>query len=154
MSATSVLLLPHAPASVGLARRRLGAELDAAGVLDTVIDDAILIISELLSNALRHARPLPSGDVRVAWRMSEDGRVEVAVSDGGGTTEPRISHTSLSALGGRGLGIVDQLSERWGVRNECDGTSVWAILVDGTVISVRREDTRLRPNHELGPVLG
>lgn len=138
MSAPSVILLPHDPTSVGLARHRLGAELVGAGVLRAVVDDAVLIASELLSNALRHARPLPSGDVRMSWRICDDG-VEVSVSDGGAATEPRVSHTSLSALGGRGLSIVDRLAERWGVRHEDGVTIVWAVLADGTLVSMTAE---------------
>jgi anti-sigma regulatory factor (Ser/Thr protein kinase) len=64
--ASSVVLLPHAPSSVAVARRRLSSELVDSGVYDSIVDDATVIISELISNALRHARPLPSGQVR--WR--------------------------------------------------------------------------------------
>jgi len=139
VSAPSVILLPHDPTSVGLARHRLGDELASAGVMRSVVDDAVLIASELLSNALRHARPLPCGNVRVTWRVCADGDVEVAVSDGGASTEPRLSHTSLSALGGRGLSIVDRLSDRWGVRHEDGGTIVWAVLADGALVAMADE---------------
>jgi anti-sigma regulatory factor (Ser/Thr protein kinase) len=56
---SSVVLLPCTPASVAVARRRLIEELLAAGFFGAVIGDAALVISELLSNAIRHARPLP-----------------------------------------------------------------------------------------------
>lgn len=92
-----------------------------------MVDDANVIVSELLSNALRHARPLPSGELRVTWTRSAN-EVEVAVSDGGATTEPRRGQPALSSLGGRGLGIVEALAERWGVRHENGATTVWAIL--------------------------
>ncbi|MFF4650345.1 ATP-binding protein [Streptomyces sp. NPDC001380] len=52
------MALPHGPASVGAARRRLRRELCDRRVPETVVDDAVLILSELLSNACRHARPL------------------------------------------------------------------------------------------------
>ncbi|GIH75218.1 hypothetical protein Plo01_16470 [Planobispora longispora] len=94
---------------------------------ETAIDDAVLVVSELLSNALRHAHPLPSGQIRVAWRWT-DGHVEVAVSDGGATTEPRAGRAPLSSLGGRGLGIVEYLADRWGVRHEGEITTVWAVV--------------------------
>jgi anti-sigma regulatory factor (Ser/Thr protein kinase) len=139
VSAPSAILLPHDPTSVGLARHRLGAELAGAGVMRAVVDDAVLIVSELLSNALRHARPLPSGNVRLSWRISADGYVEVSVIDGGAATEPRVSHTSLSALGGRGLGIVDRLSDQWGVRHDDGTTIVWAVLADGALVPVAKE---------------
>ncbi|MBB4771632.1 ATP-binding protein [Actinomadura livida] len=127
MRASSVVLLPHAPSSVAVARRRLSSELVDSGVYDTIVDDATVIISELISNALRHARPLPSGQVRVRWRRRED-VLELEVSDGGAMTEPRRGPGTLSSLGGRGLGIVETLSDGWGVRHEDGSTTVWAIL--------------------------
>jgi anti-sigma regulatory factor (Ser/Thr protein kinase) len=124
----SVVLLPHATSSVAVARRRLSADLLSSGTLESVVDDATVIISELLSNALRHARPLETGQIRVAWSRHGDS-IEVAVSDGGAATEPRRSRPTLSSLGGRGLAIVETLAECWGVRHEGGGgTTVWAIL--------------------------
>ena len=61
----SVLLLPFAAASVGVARRRLVSDLIAADVYDSAVCDVALVISELFSNALRHAAPLPGR--RYAW---------------------------------------------------------------------------------------
>ncbi|WP_241661171.1 ATP-binding protein [Thermomonospora catenispora] len=127
MRASSAVLLPHAPSSVAIARRRLRSELRACGVRSSVVDDAAVIVSELLSNALRHARPLPSGQIQVSWTRTGD-VLEVAVSDGGAMTEPRRGQPTLSSLGGRGLGIVEALAEHWGVRHEGDRTTVWAVL--------------------------
>ncbi|TDC84266.1 ATP-binding protein [Actinomadura sp. 7K507] len=127
MRASSVVLLPHAPSSVAVARKRLSSELVDSGVYETIVDDATVIVSELISNALRHARPLPSGQVRVCWlRRGDD--LEVEVSDGGAMTEPRRGPGTLSSLGGRGLGIVEALSDGWGVRHEDGSTTVWAVL--------------------------
>jgi anti-sigma regulatory factor (Ser/Thr protein kinase) len=125
--ASSVVLLPHAPSSVAIARQCLSSELIASGVRQSVIDDVNVITSELLSNALRHARPLPSGHVKLTWVSAGDA-IEVAVSDGGAMTEPRRNHPTLSSLGGRGLGIVESLAECWGVRYEDGATTVWALL--------------------------
>ena len=58
VTAASVLLLPFAAASVGVARRRLVSDLIAADVYDSAVCDVALVISELFSNALRHAAPL------------------------------------------------------------------------------------------------
>ncbi|MFB4316508.1 ATP-binding protein [Actinomadura sp. 21ATH] len=128
MRASSVVLLPHAPSSVAVARRRLSADLAASGVFEGIVDDASVIVSELLSNALRHARPLPSGQIRLTWNRVGD-RLELAVSDGGAMTEPRRGPGTLSSLGGRGLGIVEALAEGWGVRHDDDATTtVWAVL--------------------------
>lgn len=127
MSATSVVLLPYAPSSVAVARQRLSTELSATGVSAGVVDDVVLVMSELLSNALRHAHPLPCGRLRAAWYHSES-HIEVAVSDGGAATEPRAGRPTLSSLGGRGLGIVEYLADRWGVRHDAETTTVWAVL--------------------------
>jgi anti-sigma regulatory factor (Ser/Thr protein kinase) len=121
------VLLPHAPASVAVARQRLTADLDAAGVVHAAVGDAVLVVSELLSNAIRHARPLPGARVQVAWAV-DNGSVEVAVSDGGAPTRPYPAHASVSALGGRGLDIVEYLARTWGVRADSQGLTVWAVL--------------------------
>ncbi|HEV3381631.1 MAG TPA: ATP-binding protein [Trebonia sp.] len=115
-----MLVLPYTASSVGIARRRLIADLTGAGVREGAACDAGLVISELISNALRHASPLPGNSVRISWDLRAD-RVTVAVSDGGAESVPRVHKPKRSALGGRGLGIVDRLSIRWGVEECRDG---------------------------------
>ena len=132
-------MLPHEPASVALARQRIAADLLAAGVAEPVIGDAVLVLSELLSNAIRHARPLPGAIVEVAWRLGPDG-IEVTVSDGGAPTHPAATHAALSALGGRGLDIVEYLSSTWGVRPGEAGLTVWALLPDPAPNGVARRN--------------
>ncbi|HET9899682.1 MAG TPA: ATP-binding protein [Actinomycetes bacterium] len=125
----SSMELPHAPSSVGLARRRLSDELAEHHVSRTTVDDAALVLSEILSNALKHARPLESGHVEVSWDVLLDGTVCLAVTDGGSTTRPVVGRPSVSALGGRGLGIVAALASEWGVDGPVPGTTtVWARL--------------------------
>ena len=127
----SVLMLPFTASSVGVARRRLVSDLLAAGVYDSAICDVALVISELLSNALRHAGPLPGAQLRVAWRI-EAGNVQVAVSDGGGETQPELGHPTLGATGGRGLRIVAKLATSWGAVDGADGMTVWADIPVGS----------------------
>ncbi|EFG64981.1 ATP-binding protein [Streptomyces sp. SPB074] len=142
--ATSSMAVPHGPSGVRTARHRLRDELAGHGVPDQVIDDAILVLSELLSNACRHGRPLPEetvrpgpeefeeGDVLAAWEVTPGGRLTVEVTDGGGPTRPVPSTPSVSAHGGRGLGIVTALAEKWGVRDDPHGeVTVWATLSPG-----------------------
>jgi len=121
----NVLLLPFAASSVGVARRRLVSDLMTAGIYDSAVCDVALVISELLSNALRHAAPLPGSQIRVAWRIDEES-VQVSVSDGGGMTVPELGEPTPGATGGRGLRIVEKLSRRWGTSTGDDGTTVWA----------------------------
>ncbi len=122
-----VVHLPCAPASVALARRALSAELRAAGVFDQAVRDAVLVISELLSNAILHAYPLPGERLRVAW-MVDGTSVEVAVSDGGSPSVPHADHPSASSVSGRGLSIVEHLCQTWGIRTDEIGLTVWAVL--------------------------
>lgn len=143
VSASSVVLFPHAPSSVGVARRALGADLRAHGTPEGVIADAILVLSELLSNAIRHGRPLPGGQVEVSWTL-RGGTLEIAVTDSGGPTRPEPSLPPPSAVGGRGLSIVERLSRRWGVRVAGEGVTVWAQLRTS-----RRGVTRLHPRRFL-----
>ncbi len=121
----SVLQLPFAASSVGVARRSLVSDLIAAHVCDSAACDVALVISELLSNALRHAAPLPGSTIRVAWSIGA-GSVRVSVSDGGGQTVPELGDPTQAATGGRGLRIVEKLSRRWGVSTGEEGTTVWA----------------------------
>ncbi len=121
----SVVQLPFAASSVGVARRRLVSDLIAAHVRDSAVRDVALVISELLSNALRHAAPLPGSTIRVAWSIDADS-VRVSVSDGGGQTVPELGEPTQAATGGRGLRIVEKLSRCWGVSTGEEGTTVWA----------------------------
>ena len=121
VATSSVLLLPYTASSVGVARRRLIGDLVQAGVYDGTACDAGLVLSELISNALRHATPLPGRTVKVAWNLQQDS-VAVAVSDGGGPTTPMVNEPTSWSIGGRGLGIVARLSLRWGV---CAGDAHW-----------------------------
>ncbi len=125
---SSIFLLPAAtPASVAVVRRCLTADLHAVGIFETAIADAVLVTSELLSNAICHAQSLPGSRLQVTWAVADES-VEVAVSDGGSPTRPRPAPASLSAQRGRGLGIVDNLSRTWGVRADDLGITVWAIV--------------------------
>jgi anti-sigma regulatory factor (Ser/Thr protein kinase) len=121
------MALPHAATSVRSARRQIAADLLRRGVPRSIIEDAVLVVSEIVSNALKHARPRGSGRVEVTWDV-RDGAVEIQVADGGGPTQPQVSAPSLSALGGRGLSIVAALAGAWGVRQDQAGTVVWARL--------------------------
>ncbi|RKE20157.1 histidine kinase-like protein [Streptomyces sp. TLI_171] len=142
-SSSSAMAVPHGPASVSAARRRLRNDLGDRSIPDAVIDDAVLILSELLSNSCRHARPLPVeepvdqpdddadaeiGTVLVSWRMQGDGLLTLEVTDGGASTRPMPAGPSVTAHGGRGLNIVGQLARDWGVRHAPGQVTVWAEL--------------------------
>ncbi|CAM5476909.1 non-specific serine/threonine protein kinase OS=Streptomyces alboniger OX=132473 GN=CP975_17240 PE=3 SV=1 [Streptomyces alboniger] len=131
---SSSMAVPHGPAGVGEARHRMRAQLRRGGVSESIIDDAVLILSELLSNACRHGRPLGDalagdGDVRVAWQVDPVGRLTVEVTDGGGPTRPAPATPSVTAHGGRGLNIITALADNWGVRDDTLGeVTVWVVV--------------------------
>ena len=133
-SAARTVDLPFTLLSVREARRRMAEDLSALGVEDPGRGDALVVLSELLGNALRHARPLRDGSVRAMWRVRPD-EVEIAVADGGAfSTSPRADRPPFAALSGRGLGIVDALCDSWGV--EGAGSSdqlVWAVVPRATL---------------------
>jgi anti-sigma regulatory factor (Ser/Thr protein kinase) len=147
--------LPHTSISVRQARAQLSAELCARDILSSVVDDAVLILSEFVTNSLRHARALGSGTIRVFWSLSGDGLLRIEVTDGGGTTWPSTKpySTSVSAYAGRGLEIVDRLADRWGSQREegDDEYTVWAELA----VRARHADRRFRErrNGTVGPGL-
>ncbi|MDQ1741084.1 MAG: hypothetical protein QOE53_2736 [Pseudonocardiales bacterium] len=125
----STLWVQHASSSAAVARRSVLAAFDAAGLPTEQALDAALIASELVANAVRHAAPLPSGQLAVSWSVDSDG-YQISVTDGGvpGTTRPQISARQAGSreLAGRGLQIVAELSDDWGVAAEDGATTVWA----------------------------
>jgi anti-sigma regulatory factor (Ser/Thr protein kinase) len=124
---SSVVHLPCAPASVAFARRALSDDLTSEGVYDHAVCDAVLVVSELVSNAILHAYPLPGEQLKVAW-IVDNGWLELAVSDGGSATMPQAGHPTAASVDGRGLAIVAHISQTWGVRTDEVGLTVWAIL--------------------------
>ena len=112
---------------MAFARRALSDDLRAAGVFDHAVCDAQLVVSELVSNAIRHAYPLPGEQLKVAW-VVDNGWLELAVSDGGSATLPQAGEPTAASVSGRGLVIVANICQTWGVRAEEVGLTVWAIL--------------------------
>jgi two-component sensor histidine kinase len=108
-----------------VARRRLVSDLIDADAYDSAVCDAALVLSELLSNALRHAVPLPGTKLRVAWRLDADS-IQLSVRDGGGKSRPELGEPTQATTGGRGLRIVEKLSRCWGTSSDEEGTTVWA----------------------------
>lgn len=96
----------------------------------------MLVITELVGNAVLHGRPLAGGRIRVHWRRSEHG-IDVSVTDGGGATRPSPRSLDTLALSGRGLGIVSELAARWGVEQRAGESTVWASLTRQPVGSYR-----------------
>lgn len=114
---------PATPVAVGQAREwvtRVAAATGHAPMTPTLQ----LLVSELATNAIRHA-----GGDRFLVEFDANGHVLVAVCDAN-PTEPTPRDAQPTDLGGRGLAIVEGLSERWGAQIHRDGKCVWFQLAD------------------------
>ena len=85
----SAFSVPFEAASAALARERVGRMLAGVGIDGRSREDVMVVVSELVGNAVRHARPLPAGGLRVRVRV-DAGRVSVAVDDGGAISLPTL----------------------------------------------------------------
>lgn len=124
---TRTVRVPHAAVSVPRMRRTIVEDLSGREVPTEVVDEAEMVVSELLGNSVRHARALPDGTIRIHWQV-KGGVVELDVTDGGGGTAPKPLQPSMYALNGRGLRIVRSLAHEWGVLDEDRGCTVWVCL--------------------------
>lgn len=107
-------------------RSYLVEDLLGHGLSRSVADDAGLVVTELVGNAVRYAHPLPGGVLRVAWELTAN-RLLLKVTDGGGRGSPHRQSAGPRDTRGRGLAIVETLAARWGVER-ADGrpSTVWA----------------------------
>ena len=94
------------------------------GVSDDVTEDAAMVITELVANAVDHAwtdehARTPRGPGRtVRDRARRPGRARC----------PSLAPIDPTAARGRGLQMVDALADAWGVSLHADGKTVWAVL--------------------------
>jgi PAS domain S-box-containing protein len=110
--------LPAEPAVVAEARARTVRQLAAWG-LEELSFITELLVSELVTNAIRHAQS------PIQLRLIMDGVLSCEVSDGG-STAPHLRRADRYDEGGRGLMLVAQLAERWGTRHTRTGKTIWA----------------------------
>lgn len=108
--------LPPTTDSVSRARRHVREHLDDT---DLDVQTVELLVSELVTNAVLHARTVVILRVDVSPEL-----VRVEVSDGS-PREPRLSPYSADAATGRGLRLVENLARRWGVDQDGRGKTVW-----------------------------
>ena len=110
------------PEAASQARAVIDRELGRS-VPSRVLDDTTLLVSELVTNAVRHAvrTGIPQVELRIE---NERGRIRVVVSDPGDgfAVEPRVPTASESS--GWGLYLVDRIADRWGVITR-DRNEVW-----------------------------
>ncbi|MDX2553593.1 SpoIIE family protein phosphatase [Streptomyces stelliscabiei] len=110
--------LPADPALVAEARKTTTRQLGAWG-LDELAFTTELVVSELVTNAIRHA----AGPIRL--RLVLERTLICEVFDGGATA-PHLRHPRTSDEGGRGLFLISQFTQRWGTRFLPEGKVIWA----------------------------
>ena len=115
--------LPASARSVPESRRLVGTALHDWGY-DRLVETARLLTSELVTNAVLHART----EMTLAVEESDDG-VRVSVTDES-PVPPSLRHHSATATTGRGLRLLDQLARQWNVDDIEGGKTVWFTLAD------------------------
>lgn len=115
---SETLLLPPEARSSSMSRRFVEHAL-SRWQLEAMSDVAVLLTSELVTNAIVHAQT----EVAVTITRDDPRTITVAVSDGS-RSEPRLHRHSDDAATGRGLGILDALASSWGVLSGTDGKTV------------------------------
>ena len=137
------LVLPADATAPGLGpRRSCGARREEWGVDDDLAQDAAMVITELVANAVDHARSAstlstPRGPARTcAWPCATPGPARC----------PGLAPIDPTAARGRGLQMVDALTGAWGVTLHADGKTVWAVAERHvTPVSRHVPDRHTRP---------
>jgi anti-sigma regulatory factor (Ser/Thr protein kinase) len=114
---TAIAPFPPEPSSVTAARHFVAESLEADGCPRATIETAKLLVSELASNAVLHAR----SPFQVSLSQ-HDHSLTVAVTD---ASTRRPTPGAVSACGGRGLHLVEALANDWGVHDREDGKAVY-----------------------------
>lgn len=119
------ITVPAGPAAPATARHALLDWLSPR-VTNGLLTDAPLVVSELVTNSLRHGGLPDAANVRVFADLT-DGVLRLEVEDAGtaGTVTRRAPNRNRG--GGFGLNIIDALAARWGVQRD-RGTLVWVEL--------------------------
>ncbi|GGX67914.1 SpoIIE family protein phosphatase [Streptomyces fructofermentans] len=109
--------LPSDPAAVAEVRKRTSRQLGEWG-LDELTFTTELVVSELVTNAIRHAE----GPIRLRLIVS---RALVCEVWDASPTAPHLRHPRTTDEGGRGLFLISQFTQRWGTRYTRDGKIIW-----------------------------
>ncbi|MGI5144079.1 MULTISPECIES: SpoIIE family protein phosphatase [unclassified Streptomyces] len=107
------------PEAVATARAHAQHQLTLWGVDEETAYTTEMIVSELVTNAVRYGTP------PLRLRLIKDRTLACEVHDGN-PLAPRLRHAKTIDEGGRGLFIIAQLAQNWGVRYSPDGKTVWA----------------------------
>jgi anti-sigma regulatory factor (Ser/Thr protein kinase) len=117
--------LPHSADAPARARRLVEEQLTPL-LPPPKQDDLLLLVSELVANAVRHSEPLPDGTIGLQIERSAEG-IRVAVTDGGKHLIPDGLSFHTEENGHFGLYFVDRYADRWGF--SLDGVKgVWFMM--------------------------
>jgi len=114
-------VFPGVPEAVGTVRAYLKSLLDD----HPMTTDALLLASEIATNAIRHSRS--SGRTFTVTVIEAADRLRVEVTDLGGDRVPKV-HDDVDAVNGRGLLLVATIATHWGVDGDGNGRTVWFVL--------------------------
>ena len=127
---TFQLELPRALESAATARQAVG---ELSGDLpEEVLGDVRLLVSELVTNALRHAGLNETDRIELAVGVT-DAAVRVEVTDHGRGFDPKAVPSDPEVAEGWGLYLVATLSDRWGAESNDGATRVWFELDRGSI---------------------
>jgi anti-sigma regulatory factor (Ser/Thr protein kinase) len=120
--------IPGRPEQVRAARAFVARTL---GALHPSLPDAVLLTSELVTNALVHSKSgLPGGTISVLVAEAAGG-VRIEVIDAGSDLKVPVVRGEPHAAAGRGLFLVQALADQWGYGRTDAGTTVWFWLAGG-----------------------
>ncbi len=119
----AVVELPADVSSPRAARQVVASLLPAWGH-HCLVDDAVLLVSELVTNALSHARGQESYELELTARADA---VRIALADGS-TVRPIVAELDDDRPSGRGIRIIEHLASRWGAEDHEGGKKVWLEL--------------------------
>jgi serine/threonine-protein kinase RsbW len=124
MAMRGALMVRHEAASAAIVRQHIARDLASYDLPAAAIDDAVLVASELVGNAVRHTSASESNTLDVSWDVDPSG-VRVCVGDPS-DQRPEMRSATINEPSGRGLKIVDALADEWGVERGANGKVVWA----------------------------
>ena len=113
MPRTQKIRLPFEPSTPNMVRTKLAGYLTVNRAPSNVIDNALIVVSEMIANAVSHGVPTDDGMLEISWNLKPE-LLELCAFDD-------------DSLSGRGLSIIKKVADRWWV-DSTEGTSVHAEL--------------------------